>query len=167
MENISPVLKEGLSPSFDLIFQDGILQNIAPGSVFELIRYIKDPEHPYSLERLSVVATEDIFIGCLPANHTSSHATACTKGLPIKTVDVIFTPTVPHCSMAGIIGLCIRRRLESCLPSDYWIRVHVKEGSHTTDKALTKQLNDKDRIMAAFENDELVCILDSCISAGK
>eukprot|EP01138_Halocafeteria_seosinensis_P002714 gb/GECG01002775.1/.p1 GENE.gb/GECG01002775.1/~~gb/GECG01002775.1/.p1 ORF type:complete len:107 (+),score=3.85 gb/GECG01002775.1/:1-321(+) len=33
-----------------------------------------------------------------------------------RTLDVFFTPTIPHCSMATLIGLCIRVKLLRSLP---------------------------------------------------
>lgn len=35
---------------------------------------------------------------------------------------VQFTPTIPHCSMATLIGLCIRVRLLRCLPPRFKVR---------------------------------------------
>ena len=32
---------------------------------------------------------------------------------------VLFTPTVQHCSMATVIGLCVRVQLLRCLPSRF------------------------------------------------
>ncbi|XP_070009003.1 uncharacterized protein [Nicotiana sylvestris] len=70
--------------------------------IFDHIRDIKDPEHPYSLEELKVI-TED----AVEVNDERSY------------VRVRFTPTVEHCSMATVIGLCLRVKLMRCLPSRY------------------------------------------------
>ncbi|PIA61305.1 hypothetical protein AQUCO_00300680v1 [Aquilegia coerulea] len=70
--------------------------------VFDHIRDIKDPEHPFCLEELKVV-TED----AVEVDDKHSH------------VRVTFTPTVEHCSMATVIGLCIRVKLLRSLPSRY------------------------------------------------
>lgn len=51
----------------------------------DLIRSITDPEHPHSLENLLVVSQGQVNIA---------------KDL----VNVEFTPTVPHCGAATIIG---------------------------------------------------------------
>ena len=59
--------------------------------VFEMIRHIKDPEHPHTLEQLRVAKRDLISVDD-------------ARGL----VKVNFTPTIPHCSMATLIGLCIR-----------------------------------------------------------
>eukprot|EP00607_Mallomonas_marina_P007922 CAMPEP_0182424906 /NCGR_PEP_ID=MMETSP1167-20130531/11183_1 /TAXON_ID=2988 /ORGANISM="Mallomonas Sp, Strain CCMP3275" /LENGTH=95 /DNA_ID=CAMNT_0024605077 /DNA_START=128 /DNA_END=416 /DNA_ORIENTATION=+ len=55
--------------------------------VFEYIRSLNDPEHPLTLEQLNVVSEKDIL-------------TSDEKNVVI----VRFTPTVPHCSMATLIG---------------------------------------------------------------
>lgn len=34
---------------------------------------------------------------------------------------VRFTPTIPHCSMATLIGLCIQIRLKEALPPSFWV----------------------------------------------
>ncbi|MCD7470095.1 Protein ae7 [Datura stramonium] len=66
------------------------------------LRDIKDPEHPYSLEELKVI-TED----AVEVDDKRSY------------VRVTFTPTVEHCSMATVIGLCLRVKLMRSLPSRY------------------------------------------------
>ena len=174
MENAAPQIRKKLAPRVKLDFEGGRLSNVSADTVFELIRDIKDPEHPFTLEQLSVVSVEHIRVGKILSGGTSDGNSApeakahfptdclCKEGLPIPFVDVVFSPTVPHCSMAGIIGLSIRRQLEKYIEG-YWIRIFVKEGTHSTDYSLSKQLNDRDRVFAAFENDGLIAILDSCI----
>lgn len=172
IENASPIVQPKSEIEAKLEFSNGRLQNISMDSVFELIRNIMDPEHPYTLEQLKVVSKEDIVIGLIlphgDKNEDDNNIyedTLCKKGLPLKYIAITFTPTVPHCSMAGIIGLSIRRQLEKYVPG-FWIRVFVKKDSHTNDLALNKQLNDKDRVMAAFENQDLLDILDSNIKTS-
>ncbi|XP_068658815.1 protein AE7 [Aristolochia californica] len=115
--------------------------------VFDHIRDIKDPEHPYSLEELKVVNEDAIEV-----NDGGS------------LVRVTFTPTVEHCSMATVIGLCIRVKLMRSLPSRYKVEVKVAPGSHATEAAVNKQLNDKERVAAALENPNLVEMVDECLS---
>ncbi|KAL4313730.1 hypothetical protein AHAS_Ahas15G0014300 [Arachis hypogaea] len=103
------------------------------------LRDIKDPEHPYSLEELKVI-TED-------AVEVDDHRSY---------VRVTFTPTVEHCSMATIIGLCLRVKLMRSLPSRYKVDIRVAPGSHATEAAVNKQLNDKERVAAALENPNLL-----------
>ncbi|KAE8055707.1 hypothetical protein FH972_012532 [Carpinus fangiana] len=108
---------------------------------------IKDPEHPYSLEELKVI-TED----AIEVDDKQSY------------VRVTFTPTVEHCSMATIIGLCLRVKLLRSLPSRYKIDIRVAPGSHASEAAVNKQLNDKERVAAALENPNLVDMVDECLA---
>lgn len=163
MENASPKVKPESAAHAELRIVDGKLSNVCSETVFEAIRSIKDPEHPYTLEQLSVVCAEDIAVGCVGDDASDI---VCRKGLPIKCISVTFTPTVPHCSLAGIIGLCIRHRLEN-LTRGYWIRVFVKEETHVNYLALNKQLNDRDRVMAAFENEGLMDVIKSCLEQAE
>ncbi|KAI9014913.1 hypothetical protein BC832DRAFT_546790, partial [Gaertneriomyces semiglobifer] len=114
--------------------------------IFELIRHINDPEHPLTLEQLNVTQ------------------------LPLITVDgernhvlVKFTPTIPHCSMATLIGLCIRVRLLRSLPGRFKVDIRVQEGSHQSEQAVNKQLNDKERVAAALENNHLLEVVNQCL----
>ncbi|XP_061647159.1 cytosolic iron-sulfur assembly component 2B isoform X2 [Phyllopteryx taeniolatus] len=70
--------------------------------IFDLIRSINDPEHPLSLEELNVVEQFRVKV-----NDTDSN------------VDVEFTPTIPHCSMATLIGLSIKVKLLRSLPDRF------------------------------------------------
>ncbi|MCD7453059.1 hypothetical protein HAX54_019491 [Datura stramonium] len=111
------------------------------------LRDIKDPEHPYSLEELKVI-TED----AIEVDDKRSY------------VRVTFTPTVEHCSMATVIGLCLRVKLMRCLPSRYKVDIRVAPGTHATEAAVNKQLNDKERVAAALENPNLVDMVDECLA---
>ncbi|KAK9716142.1 hypothetical protein RND81_06G213600 [Saponaria officinalis] len=115
--------------------------------IFDHIRDIKDPEHPYSLEELKVVTEDSVEI-----DNTRSR------------VRVTFTPTVEHCSMATVIGLCLRVKLLRSLPSRYKVDIRVAPGSHATEVAVNKQLNDKERVAAALENPNLVDMVDECLA---
>ncbi|CAI8588247.1 unnamed protein product [Vicia faba] len=108
---------------------------------------IKDPEHPYSLEELKVITEEAVEV-----DDQNSY------------VRVTFTPTVEHCSMATIIGLCLRVKLLRSLPSRYKVDIRVAPGSHATEAAVNKQLNDKERVAAALENPNLVDMVDECLA---
>jgi len=48
-------------------------------------------------------------------------------------VHVTFVPTIPHCSMATLIGLCIRVKLLRSLPERFKLDINVKEGSHASE----------------------------------
>ncbi|RID62877.1 hypothetical protein BRARA_E01919 [Brassica rapa] len=56
---------------------------------------------------------------------------------------ITFTPTIQHCRMASIIGLCLRAKLKECLPLHYQVNYALKvyPGSHADE-----QLNDKERL---------------------
>lgn len=114
--------------------------------IFDHLRDIKDPEHPYSLEELKVI-TEDAIELDDKRNY----------------VRVTFTPTVEHCSMATVIGLCLRVKLMRSLPSRYKVDIRVAPGTHATEAAVNKQLNDKERVAAALENPNLVDMVDECL----
>ncbi|GAY63201.1 hypothetical protein WN944_006963 [Citrus x changshan-huyou] len=108
---------------------------------------IKDPEHPYSLEELKVI-TED----AIEVDDERSY------------VRVTFTPTVEHCSMATVIGLCLRVKLMRSLPPRFKVDIMVAPGTHATEAAVNKQLNDKERVAAALENPNLVDMVDECLA---
>lgn len=132
---------------------DGQYEEIDAQEVFDLIANINDPEHPLTLAQLAVVNLDDISI------------TKADNGL--ETVHVDLTPTIPHCSMATLIGLCVRVRLNRSLPPRYRVDIKVKEGTHQSEKAVNRQLADKERVAAACENDQLVGVLsgmmESCV----
>ncbi|KAA0201906.1 hypothetical protein HAZT_HAZT005523 [Hyalella azteca] len=79
-------------------------------------------------------------------------------------VHVRFVPTVPHCSLATLIGLCIRVKLAQSLPFPYKIIIEVQQGTHDTADEVNKQINDKERVAAALENPNLSAIVKKCIS---
>jgi metal-sulfur cluster biosynthetic enzyme len=73
-----------------------------------MIRNIEDPEHPLTLEQLRVVSLEQVSI-----NNQR------------REVEVSFTPTIPHCSSASIIGLMIRTKLGRGLPENYKVKRYL------------------------------------------
>ncbi|XP_057789603.1 protein AE7-like [Salvia miltiorrhiza] len=123
------------------------IETIDQLEIFEHIRDVKDPEHPYSLEELKVI-TED----AIEVDDKRSY------------VRVTFTPTVEHCSMATVIGLCLRVKLMRSLPLRYKVDIRVAPGSHASEAAVNKQLNDKERVAAALENPNLVDMVDECLA---
>ncbi|RKO92945.1 hypothetical protein BDK51DRAFT_23677, partial [Blyttiomyces helicus] len=81
-----------------------------------------------------------------------------------NSVSIAFTPTIPHCSMATLIGLCIRVRLLRALPDRFKVDIRVREGTHQSENAVNKQLNDKERVAAALENNSLLDVVNQCLS---
>ncbi|KAJ8343709.1 hypothetical protein SKAU_G00310380 [Synaphobranchus kaupii] len=113
-----------------------------------LIRSINDPEHPLSLEDLNVVEQLRVHVND-----------------PESSVIVQFTPTIPHCSMATLIGLSIKVKLLRSLPSRFKIDVYITPGSHATEDAVNKQLADKERVAAALENSQLLEVVNQCLAS--
>ena len=117
----------------------------------DLISTISDPEHPLSLGSLAVVNLADVHISPPPGTPTSKDA--------LITVLVEITPTITHCSLATVIGLGVRVRLEQALPARYRVDVRIKAGTHSQDEQVNKQLADKERVAAALENATLLKVL--------
>ncbi|KAI4288559.1 MAG: hypothetical protein L6R35_002180 [Caloplaca aegaea] len=132
--------------------------------IYDLIASIQDPEHPLTLGSLSVVNLPDISLTpTLPPSSSSSLSnpgTTTTKNTPVMTtVTVLVTPTITHCSLATVIGLGVRVRLEQALPPRFRVDVRIKEGTHSTAEQVNRQLGDKERVAAALENGTLMGVL--------
>jgi len=63
------------------------------------LRNINDPEHPLTLEQLNIITLENIDVDD-----------------SLSKIAINFTPTIPHCNLATIIGLMIRVKLLRSLP---------------------------------------------------
>ncbi|WRX10938.1 MIP18 family-like - like 1 [Theobroma cacao] len=140
-------------------------------------RDIRDPEHPYSLEQLSVLSEESI-----------------TVDEKLGRILITFTPTIQHCSMAAVIGLCLRVKLKECFPPHFKVDIKVAPGSHADEESgevgkivyrisglpdlilkmfrlvfssVNKQLNDKERVAAALENPNLRQLVDECLYSNE
>ncbi|CAM4526910.1 unnamed protein product [Leuciscus chuanchicus] len=125
---------------------DDVADPIDDREIFDLIRSINDPEHPLSLEELNVVEQ-------MRVNVSDEEST----------VSVEFTPTIPHCSMATLIGLSIKVKLLRSLPDRFKIDVHITPGTHASEDAVNKQLADKERVAAALENSQLLEVVNQCL----
>ncbi|XP_037041237.1 MIP18 family protein galla-1 [Bradysia coprophila] len=119
-------------------------------TVYDMLRTIRDPEKPSTLEDLNVVYEEGIFI----QKPTSNNVTV---------IRVEFNPTVPHCSLATLIGLCIRVKIERNISHKLKLDIYIKKGAHATEDEINKQINDKERIAAALENPNLKNLVEDCI----
>ncbi|XP_066148343.1 MIP18 family protein galla-2 [Euwallacea fornicatus] len=131
-------------------YDDSIVDEFDQREIFDLIRNINDPEHPLTLEQLHVVQQDLITIN----NRENA-------------IDINFTPTIPHCSMATLIGLSIRVKLLRCLPARFKVRVEVTPGTHNAEKQVNKQLADKERVAAALENTHLIKVINQCIESRR
>lgn len=120
--------------------------------IFDLIATISDPEHPLTLGQLAVVRLEDIWV------HDSGDKQKMAE------IVVKITPTITHCSLATLIGLGIRVRLERALPPRFRFTITVKEGTHQSENQVNKQLNDKERVAAACENEQLLGVISGMLA---
>ncbi|XP_005092110.1 cytosolic iron-sulfur assembly component 2B [Aplysia californica] len=125
---------------------DDVTDKFDSREVFDLIRVINDPEHPLTLEELNVVEESNVKV--------DDDANA---------VYILFTPTIPHCSMATLIGLSIRVKLLRALPSRFKVDVKISPGTHDSEHAVNKQLADKERVAAALENSHLLEVVNQCL----
>ena len=114
--------------------------------IYDLIATMSDPEHPITLGALAVLSLPDISIKPTIPNRPHS---------ALRTVTVLVTPTIQHCSLATVIGLGVRVRLEESLPARFRVDVRIKEGTHSTADEVNKQLADKERVAAALWNPTL------------
>lgn len=89
------------------------------------MRTINDPEHPLTLEELNVV--EESLVQVDDDNNT---------------IHINFTPTIPHCSMATLIGLAIKVKLLRSLPKRFKVDVEITPGSHASEHAGIKKFAD-------------------------
>ncbi|XP_072258636.1 cytosolic iron-sulfur assembly component 2A [Pyxicephalus adspersus] len=118
--------------------------------VYDIIRCIRDPEKPNTLEDLEVVSENCVTVEELDED--------CFL------VIIKFTPTVPHCSLATLIGLCLRVKLQRCLSFKHKLEIYISEGTHSTEEDINKQINDKERVSAAMENPNLREIVEQCVT---
>lgn len=120
-------------------------------NTFDIIKDIRDPEKPETLQDLNVVSEDLIGVEYSADKHFL--------------LDIQFVPTVPHCSLATLIGLCIRAKLDRELPQgQFKLHLSIKEGTHSTADEITKQINDKERVAAALENPNLKQTVEDCIN---
>uniref|UniRef100_A0A060T6T3 ARAD1C16192p n=1 Tax=Blastobotrys adeninivorans TaxID=409370 RepID=A0A060T6T3_BLAAD len=123
--------------------------------IYDLISTISDPEHPLTLGQLAVVNLPHIYV------HDSGNKNKMAE------VVVEITPTITHCSLATLIGLGIRVRLERCLPPRFRITINVRKGTHQSETQVNKQLNDKERVAAACENEQLLGVISGMLATCK
>ncbi|KAI4217369.1 MAG: hypothetical protein LQ351_000679 [Letrouitia transgressa] len=126
---------------------DDEVEPIDEQEIYDLIAPMTDPEHPLTLGALSVVNLPDISL------------TPTIPDSPLTTVTVLLTPTITGCSLAQVIGLGVRIRLERALPPRFRVDVKLKEGSHHQVEETNKQLGDKERVAAAMENRNLMGVI--------
>ena len=171
LDNANPKLHEtaGKRDVSEQDWEDSIPDPVDEREIFDLVRCINDPEHPLTLEQLDVIRLHDIAVDDQR-----------------NRVKVAFTPTIPHCSMATIIGLSIKVKLLRSLSPRFKIDVTIAPGTHSSEAAVNKQLADKvnkkliigiayhyhnlllfffqERVAAALENAHLIDVVNQCLA---
>ncbi|KAG0725128.1 Wee1-like protein kinase [Chionoecetes opilio] len=89
-------------------------------TVYDILRTLRDPEKDATLEELNVIQEDKVKVERFNED----------KFL----VKVEFVPTVPHCSLATLIGLCIRQKLHQCLPHPCKVDIKIAPGTHATEE---------------------------------
>jgi len=148
IDNVNPKtyeVSEGRQKA-DTDYDDSVTDPVDAREIFDLIRDINDPEHPLTLEQLNVVTLDQVDVSDVE-----------------NSVEVMFTPTIPHCSMATLIGLAIRVKLLRSLPTRFKVDVRIRAGTHASEVAVNKQLADKERVAAALENSQLLEVVNQCL----
>lgn len=51
----------------------------------------------------------------------------------VPVLRVEYNPTVPHCSLATLIGLCIRIKIQRSIHHPIKLDIYIKKGAHTTE----------------------------------
>jgi len=119
------------------------------GTIYDIIRTIKDPEKDGTLEDLNVLYEDGVKVD-IEDNEVCS-------------IRIMFKPTVKHCTLATLIGLCIRVKLERNIPANHKISIFVEKGAHDIEDDVNKQINDKERVSAAMENPNIKQVVERCI----
>ena len=125
---------------------DNIEDPIDKYEIYNLIKNIKDPEHPLTLEEINVVNEDDIEID----NNK-------------KYIKIYYTPTIPNCSLSSLIGLSIKAKLINNVDKRYKIDVLIKPGTQDLEDDINKQLSDKERVLTAIESDNMNALLSKII----
>ena len=154
LENPNPIINK--SPheySIEFIRQrekeendDNIEDPIDKYEIYNLIKNIKDPEHPLTLEEINVLNEDDIEID----NNK-------------KYIKIYYTPTIPNCSLSSLIGLSIKAKLINNVDKRYKIDVLIKPGTQDLECDINKQLCDKERVLSAIESDNMNKLLSKII----
>ena len=119
---------------------------------YDIIRTIKDPEFPHTLEELEVVDPDLVKV-----NINEEHR--------MINFEVTWVPTSPTCGFALNIALCIRVKLQRELSVKEWakIDIYVQEGKHDNKEGIDRQVNDKERVFAALENEAVAGAIEELI----
>ena len=87
----------------------------------DILRSIKDPEKPNTLEELDVINDDSVRVQPLEDG----------QGYLVR---ICFNPTVPHCSLASLIGLCLRTKISKTVIDRVKLDIVIAEGKHSTEE---------------------------------
>jgi len=144
--------------------QDNDLDAFTAEDVFDELRSVIDPEHPgVTLADLNVITKERCVVCPMPRPPGS------WSKKPRRKVTVVLKPTVPHCHLMLLIALCVRTRLFDRLPLDteWKVDIALVDGSHLDQKAIEKQVNDKERVRGASENKAMMDVVRTLTDPHK
>ena len=83
---------------------------------------VRDPEKPETLGELNVLTEDSVQVQPL------------TDGTGYQ-IRIDFNPTVPHCSLASVIGLCLRKKVLNLMADDHIkIDIVIAKGKHSTEE---------------------------------
>ena len=71
-----------------------------------------------------------------------------------------------HPPSSLLSGLSLRVRLLHALPPAYKVDILIRPGTHQSEMAINKQLNDKERVAAALENEHLFGVVKGCLESA-
>uniref|UniRef100_A0A1I7WGD5 FLYWCH-type domain-containing protein n=1 Tax=Heterorhabditis bacteriophora TaxID=37862 RepID=A0A1I7WGD5_HETBA len=179
-ENATPVLysiKPRERPSSDKDMDESVEDPIDTWEIFDLIRDINDPEHPYTLEQLNVVQEELIKVHINPKEtffcsiflklyHYLIYSNLLSRYVFLTPIILMCKPYVKFyksSSKSYEFKKCVVILGKPCR-LEFQIRVAITEGSHNTEEAINRQLSDKERVAAAMENPGLMHAVNQCLT---
>jgi len=110
--------------------------------VYNVLKKVKDPEHPIPITEMGIVLPEDITV-------TEDE------------IKVVFRPTSPFCPMGAVIGFVIKYALNENFPR-YKVTVRVKEGTHINEYGINKALENNNVYLRNIEKLKEHGILQRC-----
>ncbi|KAF1861460.1 hypothetical protein Lal_00025788 [Lupinus albus] len=137
----------------------------------EPIDQLEDPEHPYSLEELKVITEEAVEVDDKKSyGYVYSDSGTLQYGHNYRT---LLTSQAHEKLRNEERGRGRSREKTEILDfqmegptylTGKHVDIRVAPGSHATEAAVNKQLNDKERVAAALENPNLLDMVDECLA---
>lgn len=158
---------------------------LKPELIYEFIKDIRDPEKDCSIEDLGIIDEDWISIFNFNNNGDNLSTSTSTPALNVNhsIIEITWKPTSPNCSFAVNIGLCMRYKLDQEIKNfeeslskrynsgsgkkykiPYKLDIIVKEGTHVQEKEINKQVNDKERYLAALECPDILNYVNTLIN---